>query len=203
MASQERFASGSGSYQSARTKGKTITVIAAEDEVMQAVVEEGGKVETEDRVDWARLSEVFFFQMQSEDFQGEKMQEIQALAVEYETAEILKAEATLRNLYAEAVAREREAQIEAAEEETRVLEEVERMINEAREKKVDFQRRTHEEAKEKVREAQATREREIAAAQRRANELVSSVLKNRPLIWEEPPTMQEQASDQPSPRSGA
>lgn len=28
--------------------------------------------------------------MQSEDFQGDKMQEIQALAVEYETAEILK-----------------------------------------------------------------------------------------------------------------
>lgn len=32
----------------------------------------------------------------------------------------------------------------------------------AREKKVDFQRRAHEEAKEKVREAQATREKEIA-----------------------------------------
>lgn len=42
MASQERFAGSSGGYQSARTKGKTITVIAAEDEVMQAVVEEGG-----------------------------------------------------------------------------------------------------------------------------------------------------------------
>jgi hypothetical protein len=43
-----------------------------------------------------------------------------------------KAEATLRNLYAEAVAREREAQIEAAEEETKVLEEVEGMIQEVR-----------------------------------------------------------------------
>lgn len=43
-----------------------------------------------------------------------------------------QAEATLRNLYAEAVAREREAQIEAAEEETKVLEEVEGMMQEVR-----------------------------------------------------------------------